>query len=419
MTQNKDTNRILFLDNLRYLMVLLVVILHSAVSYSNVVPWWCVTELNEASVFFDIVLLFLDVFLMPVLYFIAGYFAISSFQKRGAWLFLKRKFKRLGLPLLIGIPLISPSFSFIYHYTRNGFSNHISFGKYWMNYIKGAGDFQIGIIDSIDHFSHFHLWFMSLLLFFFVIFVLYASKNRWHEAPVPLDSSGNTPEKSILIPLAVVGFISTVSTFIANLIFASPSNPEPWVTIGNILQFQPTKVVSYMLYFGMGIYAFRNKWFINTKIPGHPAVWTISCVLLSFCLLIILKQLMVAFSIGILFLFLSVRSFLCVSFLAAFTLWAVRYWNRPSHFNALLALNSYYIYIIHVLIVIILQLLLAGWSGGSVFIKFGIVSFASILVSYGISQYAIRPYPRLSVIAIYTLFAILLLIITPKGLTPI
>ncbi len=160
----------------------------------------------------------------------------------------------------------------------------------------------------------------------------------------------------------------------------------------------------------MGIYAFQKKWFINAKIPGHPRVWTISCVLLSFCLLIILKQLKGNFSIGILFLlYLSVRSFLCVSFLSAFILWAGRYWNRSSHFDTLLASNSYHIYIIHFVIVIIIQLLLTGWSECSVFIKFGIVSFGSILISYGISQYAVRPYPRLSVIGIYTLFIMMLI----------
>ena len=408
-----DKNRILFLDNLRYLMVLLVVILHSAISYSNMVPWWCVTEPSENSAFFNVVLVLLDVFLMPVLYFIAGYFAIPSYQQKGARLFLKAKCKRLGLPLLIGLPLVGPSFSYIYHYMHNGFYNEIGFGQYWVTYIKSIRNFHVGIMNSIDQFNQSYLWFISLLLFFFIIFALFASNNKCHRHQVPLDPTETTSTKWIAIILAVVGLLSTISALIAATIFASPNNPAPWVTIGNFLQFEPVKLVSYMLYFSMGIYAYHGNWFIKAKLPGYPAVWALSCVLLSLGLLITLKQLVTEFSVGIFILYHLVRSFLCISFLAALTSWAVGHWNRPSHLNALLASNSYYIYITHFIIVILLQLLLAMWPAGSVFIKFGFVSFGSILVSLGISHYAIKSYPRLTVIGICSMFIIMLLFIHP------
>lgn len=415
MMEHNDTNRILFLDNLRYLMVLLVVVLHSAVSYSNVVPWWCVREANEFSEFFDVLLLILDVFLMPVLFFIAGYFAIPSFQKKGLRLFLRGKLKRLGLPLLIGIPLVSPLFPYIYHYTRHTFFEDMSFCEYWLGYMKGAGDLRIGLIYSADHFNHFHLWFMSLLLFFFILFALYADKKKWHEDSVPVHASENASAKSVWIMLAGVGILSAISAFAGTLIFASPSNPEPWISVANLLQFQPVKVVSYLLCFVMGIHAFYHNWFTKTRIPGHPAIWTISCVVLSCCILILLKQLMMRFSITLLFAYLLARSFLCMSFLCAFTSWAVRCWNRPSHFHSLLAMNSYHIYITHFLIVILLQLLLTEWTDGSVFIKFGMISSGSILISYGISHYAIRPHPRWSVTGICLLFIISLLTVHPGG----
>lgn len=415
MTHTSEKSRILFLDNLRYLMVLLVLILHAAISYSNFVPWWCVKEPNAHAAVFDILILILDVFLMPVLFFIAGYFAISSFRKRGTRRFLKRKFKRLGLPLFIGIPLISPSFSYIYHYTRNGFSSHMGFGTYWLNYLKTAGDFSIGTMTSIDQFSQSHLWFMSLLLFFFVVFGLCARKTTLDDGSSAVDLSGSTSPRSILIILVVMGILSAVFAFIGNMLFARPDNPEPWVTVVNLLQFQPDSVGTYVLYFGVGIYASHKKWFISTIIPGHPAIWLISCALLSGCLLLTLNRLMLNFSIGIYLSYLLARSFLCVSFLAAFSLWAAGRWNRPSQFNTLLALNSYHIYITHFLIVVIIQLVLAGWSDGSVFIKFGTVSAVSILASFGISHYALRPYPRVSVIGLYILLFIMLINIGAAG----
>ena len=415
MSTNSPANRILFFDHIRYLMVLLVVVLHSAASYSNFVPWWSVKEPHEDAVFFDIVLLLLDVFLMPILYFIAGYFAISSFQKRGGRRFLLRKLKRLGLPLLIGIPIIGPSFAYMYQYTRNGFSNDMAFGRFWLDYMKGAGDFRIGMIPSVDHFSHGHLWFISLLLFFFIIFTLYASTHKSLGIDFTPHPSGHGSGTSVIVVLAVVGLISSMTTFVGNLCFASPENPDPWITIGNILQFQPAKVVSYILYFMMGIYAFYHHWFLKTTIPGHLAIWVLFCVLLIFCLLMAFQQLVLHFSLTMLLLYLSIRSFLCIAVLVAVTLWSYRYWNQPSRVHARLAINSYHIYIVHFVIVIMMQLIMARWPEGSVFVKFAIVSSVSIVFSYLFSQYALRPFPRLSVMGLYTIFFIMILQIHPTA----
>ncbi len=404
-TTQKITNRVLFFDNLRYLMVLLVVILHATISYSSIVPWWCVRDTAWAVL--DVVMLLLDVFLMPILYFIAGYFAIPSIQNRDPWLFLRRKFKRLGLPLLLGIPLISPAFAYIYHYSRNDFSWHLAYWEYWVLYIKSAGQLNIGTISSIDQFSHAHLWFISLLLFFFVIFALCTKMNKRYGISFLSDFSKSTSAKTVLVAFCIVGVLSTASSFGACKLFSSVADPEPWVTIGNLLQFQSTRLVLYILYFVMGIYAFSRQWFTTTGIPGHPVAWMVSSILLSLSFLIILKQMMMNFSVGALFLYLCLRSFLCLSFLAVFLSAGFRYWNRPSRFNALLASNSYHIYIVHMFIVVMLQLILAAWPGGPVFIKFAIVSLASIIISYAVSQYALKPYPRLSVMGIYALFLII------------
>ena len=80
MFQKTSTDRLFFFDNIRYLTVMLVVVLHSACGYSNYMPHWLVNDAN--SIFFDYLLVILGVFLMPVLFFIAGYFTLPSLQKR-------------------------------------------------------------------------------------------------------------------------------------------------------------------------------------------------------------------------------------------------------------------------------------------------------------------------------------------------
>ena len=96
-SREKKTDRLLFFDNVRSLAVLLVVLFHAAISYSNVVPWWYVVD-SSRSQLFDVFTAILAVFVMPVLFFVAGYFALPSLQHKGPTAFLKSKFKRLGIP---------------------------------------------------------------------------------------------------------------------------------------------------------------------------------------------------------------------------------------------------------------------------------------------------------------------------------
>ncbi len=395
-------------------MVLLVIVLHSAISFSNFAPWWSVKEANDSSLFFDVTLLILDVFPMPILFFIAGYFAIPSYRNNGQGAFLKRKFRRLGLPLLFMVPLISPFSAYLHHYTRHGHSYFIGFGEYWLSYMKSGLDFRIGILTSVDQFSQSHLWFMSLLLFFFTIFAVLARTVR-HKTASSYDTTNMTSStSSILCSLTGVGCLTLLSTLISDSFFANPSNPNPWVSIANILQFQPGRVVSYTLYFGLGIYAFQKKWFVAGGLPGRLSLWTVLSILLTFCYLVTAKQLIRDPSLAIYLVFLFVKSFFCIVSLVMFAMWAHLHWNRTSRLDALLASNSYYIYVVHLLIVIILQLAFSFWSNGPVFLKFSVITVASIFLSCAIGQYALRLYPRLSVLGIYTVLFFVIMSQSPK-----
>lgn len=407
-------NRVIFLDNLRYLMVLLVVVLHAAISYGNFVPWWCIKD--TGSVFIDILLLALDSFLMPILFFIAGYFALPSFRQKGSDPFLRAKFKRLGLPVLIVVPLTSPTWAYLYHYTRNGSSYPVSFPEYWAAYMKLAGDFHIGVVKSIDHFNQSHLWFMSLLLCFFLGFSLVSGrKNPSMADSGAAERSERASGRLILLILLIVGVLSSLSTYTAKMMFAGPSNPQPWISIGPLLLFQPERIIMYLLFFIMGVMAFRQQWFTRSIIPGHAAVWWGSALLFFFGVLAVLKPLMDSFSEEKLLIFVFLRTFFCVWLLIAFSKSAAGKWNHASRISTRLAQNSYHIYIVHFLVVILLQLALSYWTGGFVLVKFGIVTTVSIAVSYGVSHYVIRPYPKRSIAGIYTVFILVLMLTGHRG----
>jgi glucan biosynthesis protein C len=406
MAQNENYNHILFLDNLRYLLVLLVVVLHATFAYSKFVPWWCVKELSDSTVIFDTLLLLLNIFLMPSLFFIAGYFATPSYLKNGASVFISKKIKRLGLPLLIAIPIISPTFSYIYSFK----SIEISAAAFWANYMDSALNFDVKIMDWTSHFNHAHLWFLSLLLFFFVIYVVIAKLKATIGENNNTSTRKATKTFNPIVLFALVTFLSAVSTGIAKIIFPNTSGSAPWVSIGNLLIFDPSRIVSYALYFAMGVYAYQKKWFFDIKIPGSSTQWFVLCILSSVSFVFILNTLIAKPSFVVSILFLISKSLLCIFYLSTMLILAHNYWNSPSRLNQLLAANSYNIYILHLLILIIIQLLLKNWAEGFLFIKFCVVSIATIFLSYTLSQYALRSYPRLTVMGIYAIFITLLII---------
>jgi peptidoglycan/LPS O-acetylase OafA/YrhL len=118
---------------------------------------------------------------------------------------------------------------------------------------------------------------------------------------------------------------------------------------------------------------------------------------------------------GLIITFMLLRSLLRETFLIVFASIAFRYWNRPHKINETLAANSYNIYLVHLPLVVVLQLLLVNLVGASGLVKFGIVSSLSFLVSYAISKYAIKPHPRLSVAAVVVIFLLMMIFVYPQA----
>ena len=105
--------RIYFLDNLRTGIILLVVVFHAAMAYMNYVPeWWYVID-TERVLAADIFVIWADIFIMPVMFFIAGYFAIQSLARHSTGAFWRAKGRRIGIPWVAGSMLLAPPIAYI------------------------------------------------------------------------------------------------------------------------------------------------------------------------------------------------------------------------------------------------------------------------------------------------------------------
>lgn len=105
------SSRLQFIDNIRWTLIVLVIFHHSAVTYSHVGSWFY----NESprpglwpTLIMATFLSFNQAYFMGLLFFIAGYFAAPSFDRKGFRKFIRDRFIRLGLPSLLFMLVIYP-----------------------------------------------------------------------------------------------------------------------------------------------------------------------------------------------------------------------------------------------------------------------------------------------------------------------
>jgi len=120
MVQYSEKNRLYFLDNLRTFIIFLVVCFHAGWVYesSGVLSWaWIVddpTKNNVAGLFNLIV----DMFMMPTMFFISGYFAPLSLKRKTGKSFLISRFRRLMVPWILAVLILLPVYKVIYLFSR-------------------------------------------------------------------------------------------------------------------------------------------------------------------------------------------------------------------------------------------------------------------------------------------------------------
>jgi len=155
--------RLSYLDNVRSLVVILVITMHVAVTYSGLGDWFYKEGSQEQLSIFELVFFayyqsFLQAWFMGILFFISAIFAAKALAKYSSKKFIKERLFRLGIPLLAFVFIIAPFIIFIISGENrgNGFvNNYIQYIiKFW--WLGATGP----------------LWFAEALLIFCVFYVI-------------------------------------------------------------------------------------------------------------------------------------------------------------------------------------------------------------------------------------------------------
>lgn len=366
-------NRVYFLDNLRAFVILLVVVLHGSMTYmAYAPPWWYVLD-PQNSLFFTLLVLLIDIPIMLIMFFIAGYFALPSLNKRGPGEFIKDKFVRVGLPWLAGGLFLAPPTAYLIYYTR---SVPITLFQFWATEFWGEG-YQQSVY-----------WFLGVLFLFFLgLSLVYASSDRVRSANRRLGQ----PSWKLF---AGFWLLMSLGMFLMNGLFPMV---DTWFTHWYIVVFQPLRVPLYIGYFILGLYAHLKGWFTEAGYQPRLVPWTLLAILsgllyLGYRLFVMpaTPQPTLLIQAGYALLF----NAFCLSAFLGGAAFFQRKVNRTSPFWSSLALSSYGIYFIHPLILYPLAYVFVPISL-PLLLKAPLVITLSLLISWTVSALILTKTPLL------------------------
>lgn len=345
--KEKQNIRFAYLDNIRSLVIFLVIATHSAVTYSGFGGWYYIENHPDQlsvieTLFFGFHNSFLQAWIMGILFFISAYLSTKSLEKHGSLNFIKERCFRLGVPLIIFVAVITPIIIFI---LPGDNSKNI-----WLNYATGP------------------LWFVKVLLVFCLIYVLF---KKCFTNSIKIQEI-----HTIYIVLTIL--ITGIIAFFIRLVF-------PIGTSYMNLQF--CFFASYIVMFIAGIIIGENnildkifcekniKWLIYSLLIGIP-LWAFIMLFggalegktyynggfnWQSCLYALWESLIaIGFSIGL------------ISFFKKSV-------NINNKFTSLVRDNAFGIYFFHSPIIIIVSLLLTYWEINLI-IKYVIVTLVTFII---------------------------------------
>jgi fucose 4-O-acetylase-like acetyltransferase len=240
----QEGNRLVFLDNLRTFIIFLVIFYHAGWVYerSGILSSVFIVDDPSKNDLAGILNIILDIFMMPTIFFISGYFIPISLKTKNGWTFIKSRFKRLMVPWILAVLTLIPLYKIIFLYSRNLPQENLA------SYFHFNG----GILINQGW-----LWFLPLLFMFDLIYLILSKFNpiRW-----------KISLKGAVLAIFLIGFI--YSFCMSNFKYYG------W-TKTILLDFQNEKLLIYFMTFLLGSLCYKLNIF-NTK-PTNKKLYFLIC----------------------------------------------------------------------------------------------------------------------------------------------
>ena len=182
--ERRTKPRLLFIDNVRWVIILLVLSMHAADTYSPLGNWYYREHPPIGPIgtlFFVTYQGVLQGFFMALLFFIAGCFAAKSYEAKGARAFMAGRLYRLGAPTLFFVVALGPINEYYVAHswrTKQSFAHEMVLYFLRGRFLSGTGP----------------MWFCAALLLFSGIYALYETSGAFRRiATVRQEPSRNRP----------------------------------------------------------------------------------------------------------------------------------------------------------------------------------------------------------------------------------
>ena len=373
--------RLLYLDNLRMVVITLVVVMHVAITY-GAEGNWNYYEAGEKDTLVYLITALLGgigtAFVMGLLFLVAGYFTPRPYDRKGARAFLIDRLKRLGLPLLFYGVVILPIISYLLD-LHAGFQG--SLGQWLVDYVRGLQSFADGPV-----------WFLSELLIFSIFYTLWrwlterASPRAQTDRPGETNPPGNWAIAAFALGLGVVTFVVRIWALVGVYF-------EPW-------HLEYAHAPQYIALFVVGLAAYRLNWLETfAEAQARPWRWIALVLILMMPALVVaagaltgkldergaggLNWLSLAYSLW--------EGFLCVSMVIVVLAWFRKHLDHQGRLAKVLSDNCFAVFILHPLIIVPLALALSGIQV-NLGLKFILVAPVAVMLCYLVA-YLVRKVP--------------------------
>ncbi len=249
--------RLLFIDNLRLLMIALVVVQHLAVTYSGMGSWYYMDSRPLGllpTALFGVYQSFTQAYFMGFLFLLSGYFIPGAYDKKGFGLYIKDRFVRLMVPALFYMLLINP---LILYFQLN---------VYWLSPKPGFFAYYGSYITSTSVLSGSGpLWFAIALFLFSAVYGLV----RLVKKPRTACWQAVTPRTGSLVVLII---LIALLAFLIRII-------QPIGT--SVFNMQLCYFAQYIVLFIVGIIAYRSDLFAKIS-PRAGKRWLFAAIVPGF-----------------------------------------------------------------------------------------------------------------------------------------
>jgi glucans biosynthesis protein C len=363
------------LDSLRACMMLLGIWFHASCSYATLaIPAWHFKDASTSAIF-DVSVLLIHVFRMPIFFALAGFFARFAWQRVGTRAFLRNRTTRILLPFVVGWPIL-----FVITQMGSGYAASLATHAPlpWL-----TGDFyRSGKIFSV--LVTMHLWFLYYLIFLYLLFMAMAAVVRrcvsadWQEqAERRFRRLLSSPWRSLIlaVPTCIPLYFMRTATLETDASFLV----------------QPKTLFAYAIFFGFGWLLYRQA----DLLPGfrkHAWRQVLVALLISpLYFLSIQRSLRAIPPMGLGLHVFAVISGSIVVWLFVFGIMGlfIRYLDRSSAKIRYLADASYWMYLVHLPLMIWIPLAIRSLHLPAV-VKFIIVLTISVPVLLASYEWCVR-----------------------------